>query len=143
VHFAGTAPEGNYVAPHIFELSRAEDLSEEIFGPILHVVRYRADHLERVLASIEQTGYGLTLGVHSRIDDTVEAVVERLSAGNIYVNRNMIGAVVGVQPFGDTACQAPAQGRRAALPPPIATEQTVSVNTAAAGGNAALMAEGE
>jgi RHH-type proline utilization regulon transcriptional repressor/proline dehydrogenase/delta 1-pyrroline-5-carboxylate dehydrogenase len=100
VHFAGMAPEGNYVAPHIFELSRAEDLGEEIFGPILHVVRYRADHFERVLQSIERSGYGLTLGIHSRIDDTVEAVIERLQVGNIYVNRNMIGAVVGVQPFG-------------------------------------------
>ena len=83
VHFAGVAPDGNYVAPHIFELPRAEDLSEEIFGPILHVVRYRADHLERALQSIEHSGYGLTLGIHSRIDDTVEAVVERLAVGNI------------------------------------------------------------
>jgi RHH-type proline utilization regulon transcriptional repressor/proline dehydrogenase/delta 1-pyrroline-5-carboxylate dehydrogenase len=144
VHFAGTAPEGNYVAPHIFELSRAEDLSEEIFGPILHVVRYRADHLERVLASIERTGYGLTFGIHSRIDDTVDAVVERLPAGNIYVNRNMIGAVVGVQPFGGHGLSG--TGPKAGGPHYLArfaTEQTVTVNTAAAGGNAALMAEGE
>ena len=144
VHFAGVAPEGNYVAPHIFELSRAEDLSEEIFGPILHVVRYRADHLERVLQSIERSGYGLTLGIHSRIDDTVEAVVERLSVGNIYVNRNMIGAVVGVQPFGGHGLSG--TGPKAGGPHYLArfaTEQTVTVNTAAAGGNAALMAETE
>jgi RHH-type proline utilization regulon transcriptional repressor/proline dehydrogenase/delta 1-pyrroline-5-carboxylate dehydrogenase len=142
VHFAGVAPEGNYVAPHIFELSRAEDLSEEIFGPILHVVRYRADHLERVLQSIERSGYGLTLGIHSRIDDTVDAVVERLSVGNIYVNRNMIGAVVGVQPFGGNGLSG--TGPKAGGPHYLArfaTEQTVTVNTAAAGGNAALMAE--
>jgi len=141
VHFAGVAPEGNYVAPHIFELSRAEDLSEEIFGPILHVVRYRADHLERVLASIERSGYGLTLGIHSRIDDTVEAVVERLQVGNIYVNRNMIGAVVGVQPFGGHGLSG--TGPKAGGPHYLArfaTEQTVTINTAASGGNAALMA---
>jgi RHH-type transcriptional regulator, proline utilization regulon repressor / proline dehydrogenase / delta 1-pyrroline-5-carboxylate dehydrogenase len=144
VHFAGTAPEGNYVAPHIFELSRAEDLTEEVFGPILHVVRYRADHLDRVLQSIENSGYGLTLGIHSRIDDTIEAVVERLQVGNIYVNRNMIGAVVGVQPFGGHGLSG--TGPKAGGPhylPRFATEQTVTVNTAAAGGNAALMAEME
>src|SRR5207247_11012074 len=100
VHSAGTAPEGNYVAPHIFELSDADQLTEEVFGPILHVVRYPADRLDRVLQSIERSGYGLTLGIHSRIDDTVEAVIDRLFVGNVYVNRNMIGAVVGVQPFG-------------------------------------------
>jgi RHH-type proline utilization regulon transcriptional repressor/proline dehydrogenase/delta 1-pyrroline-5-carboxylate dehydrogenase len=144
VHFAGVAPEGNYVAPHIFELSGAEDLSEEIFGPVLHVVRYRADHLEHVLQSIERSGYGLTLGIHSRIDDTIDAVVERLSVGNIYVNRNMIGAVVGVQPFGGHGLSG--TGPKAGGPHYLArfaTEQTVTVNTAAAGGNAALMAESD
>jgi RHH-type proline utilization regulon transcriptional repressor/proline dehydrogenase/delta 1-pyrroline-5-carboxylate dehydrogenase len=144
VHFAGVAPRGNYVAPHIFELSRAEDLSEEIFGPILHVVRYRADHLDRVLQAIETSGYGLTLGIHSRIDDTVDAVVERLSVGNIYVNRNMIGAVVGVQPFGGNGLSG--TGPKAGGPHYLArfaTEQTITVNTAAAGGNAALIAENE
>jgi RHH-type proline utilization regulon transcriptional repressor/proline dehydrogenase/delta 1-pyrroline-5-carboxylate dehydrogenase len=144
VHLAGVTPEGNYVAPHIFELSRAEDLSEEIFGPVLHVVRYRADHLEHVLQSIERSGYGLTLGIHSRIDDTIDAVVERLSVGNIYVNRNMIGAVVGVQPFGGHGLSG--TGPKAGGPHYLArfaTEQTVTVNTAAAGGNAALMAESD
>jgi RHH-type proline utilization regulon transcriptional repressor/proline dehydrogenase/delta 1-pyrroline-5-carboxylate dehydrogenase len=144
VHFAGVAPIGNYVAPHIFELSRAEDLTEEIFGPILHVVRYRADHLEHVLQSIERSGYGLTLGIHSRIDDTVEAVVERLPVGNIYVNRNMIGAVVGVQPFGGHGLSG--TGPKAGGPHYLArfaTEQTITINTAAAGGDAALMAESE
>src|SRR5438876_3406127 len=100
VHFAGTAPEGIYIAPHIFELSDTDQLTEEVFGPILHVVRYPADRLDRVLQSIERSGYGLTLGIHSRIEDTVEAVIDRLFVGNVYVNRNMIGAVVGVQPFG-------------------------------------------
>ena len=76
VHFAGTAPDGNFVAPHIFELSDAGQLAEEVFGPVLHVVRYGADRFDRVLQSIERSGYGLTLGIHSRIDDTVEDAIE-------------------------------------------------------------------
>jgi RHH-type proline utilization regulon transcriptional repressor/proline dehydrogenase/delta 1-pyrroline-5-carboxylate dehydrogenase len=142
VHYAGATPDGNYVAPHIFELSDAGQLTEEIFGPILHVVRYRADHLDRVLQSIERSGYGLTLGIHSRIDDTVDAVIARLAVGNVYVNRNMIGAVVGVQPFGGHGRSG--TGPKAGGPHYLArfaTEQTVTINTAAAGGNAALMAE--
>jgi RHH-type transcriptional regulator, proline utilization regulon repressor / proline dehydrogenase / delta 1-pyrroline-5-carboxylate dehydrogenase len=140
VHFAGEAPRGNYVAPHIFELTEAGQLTEEVFGPVLHVVRYRADQLGSVLASIERSGYGLTLGIHSRIDDTVDAVIDRLSVGNIYVNRNMIGAVVGVQPFGGHGLSG--TGPKAGGPhylPRFASEQTVTVNTAAAGGNAALL----
>jgi RHH-type transcriptional regulator, proline utilization regulon repressor / proline dehydrogenase / delta 1-pyrroline-5-carboxylate dehydrogenase len=142
VHFAGTAPEGNYVAPHIFELSDADQLTQEVFGPILHVVRYPAEHLDRVLQSIERSGYGLTLGIHSRIDDTVEAVIDRLPVGNVYVNRNMIGAVVGVQPFGGHGLSG--TGPKAGGPHYLtrfATEQTVTVNTAAAGGNAALLSD--
>jgi RHH-type proline utilization regulon transcriptional repressor/proline dehydrogenase/delta 1-pyrroline-5-carboxylate dehydrogenase len=141
VHFAGTAPGGNFVAPHIFELSDASELTEEVFGPILHLVRYRADKLGHVLQSIERTGYGLTLGIHSRIDDTIEDVIDRLQVGNIYVNRNMIGAVVGVQPFGGHGLSG--TGPKAGGPHYLArfaTEQTVTINTAAAGGNAALMA---
>ena len=142
LHFAGAAPAGNYVAPHIFELPEAGQLTEEVFGPVLHVVRYRADRLDRVLQSIEGSGYGLTLGIHSRIDDTIEAVIDRLAVGNIYVNRNMIGAVVGVQPFGGHGLSG--TGPKAGGPyylPRFATEQTVTVNTAAAGGNAALMSD--
>jgi RHH-type proline utilization regulon transcriptional repressor/proline dehydrogenase/delta 1-pyrroline-5-carboxylate dehydrogenase len=142
VHFAGTAPAGNYVAPHIFELAGADELTEEVFGPILHVVRYPADQLGRVLQSIERSGYGLTLGIHSRIDDTVEAVIDRLAVGNVYVNRNMIGAVVGVQPFGGHGLSG--TGPKAGGPHYLArfaTEQTVTINTAAAGGNAALMSD--
>jgi RHH-type transcriptional regulator, proline utilization regulon repressor / proline dehydrogenase / delta 1-pyrroline-5-carboxylate dehydrogenase len=144
VHFAGAAPEGNYVAPHIFELSDANQLTREVFGPILHVVRYRADNLDSVLQWIERSGYGLTLGIHSRIDDTVDAVIDRLAVGNVYVNRNMIGAVVGVQPFGGHGLSG--TGPKAGGPHYLArfaTEQTVTVNTAAAGGNAALLSGGE
>jgi RHH-type proline utilization regulon transcriptional repressor/proline dehydrogenase/delta 1-pyrroline-5-carboxylate dehydrogenase len=140
VHFAGEAPEGNYVAPHMFELSDAGQLTGEVFGPVLHVVRYPADRLKSVLQSIGASGYGLTLGIHSRIDDTVEAIIEALQVGNVYVNRNMIGAVVGVQPFGGFGLSG--TGPKAGGPHYLtrfATEQTVSVNTAAAGGNAALL----
>ncbi len=143
VHFAGEAPaSGNFVAPHIFELKSAEELTEEVFGPILHVVRYKAADFERVLQSIAASGYGLTLGIHSRIDDTVTAAVDRLAVGNIYVNRNMIGAVVGVQPFGGHGLSG--TGPKAGGPhylPRLATEQTVTINTAAAGGNVGLMTE--
>lgn len=141
VHLAGEAPSGNFVAPHIFELSAASELTEEVFGPILHVVRYRAETFGEVLAAIEATGFGLTLGIHSRIDDTIEDVIDRLQVGNIYVNRNMIGAVVGVQPFGGSGLSG--TGPKAGGPHYLtrfATEQTVTINTAAAGGNAALMA---
>lgn len=141
-HFAGEAPShGTFVAPHIFELKSANELTEEVFGPILHVVRYDATELDKVLRSIETSGYGLTLGVHSRIDEMVEHVTERLAVGNIYINRNMIGAVVGVQPFGGHGLSG--TGPKAGGPHYLsrfATEQTVTINTAAAGGNAALMA---
>ena len=112
-----------------------------MFGPILHVVRYRAENLDRVLQAIERSGYGLTLGIHSRIDDTIEAIIDRVQVGNIYVNRNMIGAVVGVQPFGGNGLSG--TGPKAGGPHYLArfaTEQTVTINTAAAGGNAALLA---
>ncbi|MET4174717.1 RHH-type proline utilization regulon transcriptional repressor/proline dehydrogenase/delta 1-pyrroline-5-carboxylate dehydrogenase [Bradyrhizobium sp. LA6.1] len=141
LHFAGTAPDGCFVAPHIFELKDAGQLTEEVFGPILHVVRYRAENLDRVLQAIERSGYGLTLGIHSRIDDTIEAIIDRVQVGNIYVNRNMIGAVVGVQPFGGNGLSG--TGPKAGGPHYLArfaTEQTVTINTAAAGGNAALLA---
>jgi RHH-type proline utilization regulon transcriptional repressor/proline dehydrogenase/delta 1-pyrroline-5-carboxylate dehydrogenase len=142
VHFAGRAPaSGNFVAPHIFEIADAEELTEEVFGPILHVVRYPAERLDRMLETIARSGYGLTLGIHSRIDDTIEAIIDRLAVGNVYVNRNMIGAVVGVQPFGGHGLSG--TGPKAGGPHYLArfaTEQTVTINTAAAGGNAALLA---
>ena len=140
LHHAGTAPAGNFVAPHVFELSSARQLTEEVFGPVLHVVRYRTADFDRVLSDIAATGYGLTLGIHSRIDDMIERTIARLQVGNVYVNRNMIGAVVGVQPFGGFGLSG--TGPKAGGPHYLArfaTEQTVSINTAAAGGNAALM----
>jgi RHH-type proline utilization regulon transcriptional repressor/proline dehydrogenase/delta 1-pyrroline-5-carboxylate dehydrogenase len=106
------------------------------------VVRYPADRLDRVLRSIDRSGYGLTLGIHSRIDDTIEEVIDRLQVGNVYINRSMIGAVVGVQPFGGYRLSG--TGPKAGGPHYLTrftTEQTVTVNTAAAGGNAALMSD--
>jgi RHH-type transcriptional regulator, proline utilization regulon repressor / proline dehydrogenase / delta 1-pyrroline-5-carboxylate dehydrogenase len=134
---------GTFVAPAIIELDRARDLKQEVFGPVLHVVRYRAEELDRLLDDIAASGYGLTLGVQSRIDATVRQVVARLTAGNVYVNRNMIGAVVGTQPFGGSGLSG--TGPKAGGPNYLrrfALEQVVSVNTAAVGGNASLLAEG-
>ncbi len=91
---------GHFVAPTVIEIDRVADLGREVFGPVLHVLRYRRERLDDLLDAINGTGYGLTQGVHTRIDETVAQVVSAARAGNIYVNRNMIGAVVGVQPFG-------------------------------------------
>src|SRR5262245_3643151 len=135
---------GTYVPPTIIALTRAADLKEEVFGPILHVVRFKADALASLLDDIAGTGYGLTLGVHSRIDTTVEQVVARLNNGNVYVNRSIIGAVVGTQPFGGTGLSG--TGPKAGGPNYLrrfATEQLVTINTAAAGGNATLLTEPE
>jgi RHH-type proline utilization regulon transcriptional repressor/proline dehydrogenase/delta 1-pyrroline-5-carboxylate dehydrogenase len=141
----GPLPEGGtFVAPVIIELDRARDLKEEVFGPVLHVVRWRAGELDQLLDDIAGNGYGLTLGIHSRIDDTIAHVADRLPHGNIYVNRNMIGAVVGSQPFGGSALSG--TGPKAGGPNYLhrfALEQVVTVNTAASGGNATLLAEEE
>ena len=94
--------DGHWIAPHIFEIDRLEQLNEEVFGPILHIIRYAAGEIDQVIDSINGTGYGLTLGVHSRISDFADYVYSATHAGNTYVNRNMIGAVVGVNPFGGT-----------------------------------------
>jgi RHH-type transcriptional regulator, proline utilization regulon repressor / proline dehydrogenase / delta 1-pyrroline-5-carboxylate dehydrogenase len=141
VLYRGDAPEGLYIAPQIIEIKAVEDLKEEIFGPVLHVVRYKAKTLDAVLDAIEQSGYGLTLGIHSRIDSDVSKITSRLATGNIYVNRNMIGAVVGVQPFGGHGLSG--TGPKAGGPNYLfrfATEQLISNNIAAAGGNASLLA---
>ena len=95
-----TCAHGTFFPPTLIEIERIETLVGEVFGPVLHVLRYREGELASVIASINATGYGLTHGIQTRIDETVDAVCARIRAGNIYVNRNMIGAVVGVQPFG-------------------------------------------
>jgi RHH-type proline utilization regulon transcriptional repressor/proline dehydrogenase/delta 1-pyrroline-5-carboxylate dehydrogenase len=143
-HDAALPAGGTFVAPVIIELDRARDLKEEIFGPVLHVVRWRAGGLDQLLDDIAGNGYGLTLGIHSRIDDTIARVAARLPHGNVYVNRNMIGAVVGSQPFGGNALSG--TGPKAGGPNYLhrfALEQVVTINTAASGGNATLLAEEE
>ncbi|MBV1701772.1 MAG: bifunctional proline dehydrogenase/L-glutamate gamma-semialdehyde dehydrogenase PutA [Hyphomicrobiales bacterium] len=147
--YAGTVPggalaDGIYVAPHIIEIGKVRDLRAEVFGPVLHVVRYSAKNLDALLNEIEASGYGLTLGVHSRIDAQVDKITTRLNVGNCYVNRNMIGAVVGTQPFG--GCGLSGTGPKAGGPNYLkrfSTEQVISINTAAAGGNASLIAMSE
>ena len=91
---------GTFVAPTIIELNSLSDLEREVFGPVLHVIRYSREDLDRLIDDINATGYGLTFGLHTRLDETIAHVTSRVRAGNIYVNRNVIGAVVGVQPFG-------------------------------------------
>lgn len=132
--------QGNYFAPCAFEINCISQLKGEVFGPILHVVRYKANDLEQVIDKINNTGFGLTLGIHSRIDETVEFITQRVRAGNVYVNRNMIGAVVGVQPFGGERLSGtgPKAGGEYYVPR-LAVERTLSINTSAAGGNATLM----
>jgi RHH-type proline utilization regulon transcriptional repressor/proline dehydrogenase/delta 1-pyrroline-5-carboxylate dehydrogenase len=136
------ADKGTYFAPRAFEIPSIGILTREVFGPILHVVRYAADELDAVADSINGTGYGLTVSIHSRIDANVERLLGRLRVGNAYVNRNQIGAVVGVQPFGGEGLSG--TGPKAGGPhymPRFAVERTVSVDTTAAGGNAALLAQ--
>jgi len=135
---------GVYFAPRAYELSRLALLTREVFGPVLHVIRYRASELDAVIDAINETGYGLTLGIHSRIDATIEHIASRIRAGNCYVNRNMIGAVVGVQPFGGEGLSG--TGPKAGGPhylPRFATERTLTINTTASGGNASLLTLGE
>ncbi|HSC05839.1 MAG TPA: bifunctional proline dehydrogenase/L-glutamate gamma-semialdehyde dehydrogenase PutA, partial [Steroidobacteraceae bacterium] len=132
--------QGTFVAPLAVEIDTLERLTHEVFGPILHVIRYSADGLDRVVDAINATGYGLTLGIHSRIDSAARELAQRLRVGNVYVNRNMIGAVVGVQPFGGRGLSG--TGPKAGGPHYLhrfTTEQTLTINTAAVGGNATLL----
>ena len=132
---------GTFVAPIAFEIDSIRQLEREVFGPVLHVVRYRADELEQVLDDINATRFGLTLGVHTRIDAKAEHIARRVKVGNCYVNRNQIGAVVGVQPFGGEGLSG--TGPKAGGPRYLhrfATERVLTINTTAAGGNASLFA---
>ncbi len=131
--------KGTFFPPHVFALDSIRELDGEVFGPILHVIRYEADALDAVLEEVNGTGYGLTLGVHSRIEGFAREVFRRTRVGNTYVNRNMIGAVVGVQPFGGQGLSG--TGPKAGGPNYLqrfAVERTFTDNVAARGGNAAL-----
>jgi RHH-type proline utilization regulon transcriptional repressor/proline dehydrogenase/delta 1-pyrroline-5-carboxylate dehydrogenase len=134
------SPHPRLLAPVAFEIGRVAELKEEIFGPVLHVVRWRGD-VEALVAEVNALGYGLTLGVQTRIDTRARRIAELARVGNVYVNRNMIGAVVGVQPFGGEGLSG--TGPKAGGPHYLyrfCSEQTLTVNTAAAGGNAELLA---
>ena len=131
---------GSFFAPTLVEIDRSDRLTREAFGPLLHVVRWRGDRLDQVIDAVNASGYGLTFGVHSRIDETAERAVAGIRAGNIYVNRNIIGAVVGSQPFGGEGFSG--TGFKAGGPNYLlrfCTERVVSVNTAAIGGNLTLL----
>jgi len=143
----GAAPLGEasaggcFVAPHAFEIDDIARIGGEKFGPVLHVIRYQAAALDEVVDEINASGYGLTLGVHSRIQATADRIADRARVGNLYVNRNQIGAVVGVQPFGGEGLSG--TGPKAGGPHYLhrfAVERVRTTDTTAVGGNAALMA---
>lgn len=136
-----TVPGGYFFAPCAFEIDSITQLGNEVFGPILHVIRYPSGRLDQVLDDIVATGFGLTLGIHSRIDAVHKYITDRVRVGNIYINRNMTGAVVGVQPFGGEGLSG--TGPKAGGPyylPRFCAEKTLTNNTAAVGGNASLLA---
>jgi RHH-type proline utilization regulon transcriptional repressor/proline dehydrogenase/delta 1-pyrroline-5-carboxylate dehydrogenase len=140
LHRIAAPKGGHFFAPTLAEIPDAAFLEREVFGPILHVVRYDPHDLETAAGPLRRAGYGLTLGVHSRIEAFAEAVQEAVPAGNAYVNRSMIGAVVGVQPFGGEGLSG--TGPKAGGPHALmryAVERAVSINIAAQGGDPALL----
>ena len=131
---------GRYFAPLAVEVPSVAAVEREVFGPVLHIVRYRAEDLDAVIDSVNGMRYGLTLGIHTRIDSAAQRIADRVQVGNVYINRNMIGAVVGVQPFGGNGLSG--TGPKAGGPNYLqrfVTEQTVTINTAAMGGDAGLL----
>ena len=135
-----TGTKGRFFAPLAVEIDSLERLQREVFGPVVHVLPYRARDLDAVVAAVNRLGFGLTLGIHTRIDGLAQRVARTLRVGNVYINRNMIGAVVGVQPFGGMGLSG--TGPKAGGPHYLhrmAAEQTITTNTAAIGGNAGLL----
>ena len=144
VNLGDETANGTFLAPRAYELKSLSQLTKEVFGPILHVIRWKSDELDQVIDAINATGFGLTLGIHSRIDSTIAHIAQRAKVGNCYVNRNQIGAVVGVQPFGGEGLSG--TGPKAGGPHYLTrfvTERTLTINTTAAGGNASLLTLGE
>lgn len=132
--------QGTFLGPMLFEIKSISQLPEEVFGPILHVIRFKGKALDDIIHEINATGYGLTLGIHTRIEETAYSIHRLAHVGNTYVNRNMIGAVVGVQPFGGEGLSG--TGPKAGGPNylmRLVTERTLTINTTATGGNAQLM----
>jgi RHH-type proline utilization regulon transcriptional repressor/proline dehydrogenase/delta 1-pyrroline-5-carboxylate dehydrogenase len=141
VQFRGEAKHATFVAPALYEIRSLSQLNRENFGPILHVIRFAGEKLGDVIEDINATGYGLTLGLQSRIDTVRDYVEEHARVGNFYVNRNQIGAVVESQPFGGEGLSG--TGPKAGGPHYVArfaTERVTCIDTTAAGGNASLMA---
>jgi RHH-type transcriptional regulator, proline utilization regulon repressor / proline dehydrogenase / delta 1-pyrroline-5-carboxylate dehydrogenase len=131
---------GRFFAPLAVEIDSLDAMKREVFGPVVHVLKYRARDLDAVVAKVNALGFGLTLGIHTRIDGLAQRIARELRVGNVYINRNMIGAVVGVQPFGGMGLSG--TGPKAGGPHYLhrmATEQTITTNTSAIGGNAGLM----
>jgi RHH-type proline utilization regulon transcriptional repressor/proline dehydrogenase/delta 1-pyrroline-5-carboxylate dehydrogenase len=134
------ATSGRFFAPLAVEIESLDAMRREVFGPVVHVLKYRAQDLDAVVSRVNALGYGLTLGIHTRIDGLAQRIARELRVGNVYINRNMIGAVVGVQPFGGMGLSG--TGPKAGGPHYLhrmATEQTITTNTAAIGGNAGLL----
>ena len=135
--------QGTYVSPAVFEIDRMDVLEKEVFGPILHVIRYEQGHLDKVVAAINKSGYGLTLGIHSRIEAVADFIATHAQVGNIYVNRNQIGAVVGAQPFGGEGLSG--TGPKSGGPNYMvrfATERVRATDLTATGGNVQLLGLG-
>lgn len=140
----GLSEDGFFLPPTLIEATSLKDLNQEMFGPILHVVRYKSANLDKLMAEFASKGYGLTLGVHSRLQSFAQRVKKAVPAGNLYINRNIIGAVVGVQPFGGRGLSG--TGPKAGGPhylPRFATELTITDNITAQGGDPALLNLGE
>ena len=138
--------KGFYVSPTIIEIDNLNEVKEEIFGPVIHVYRYQADEIEKLVEDINSMNYGLTLGIQSRIENTINYIFNNANIGNIYINRNIVGAVVGVQPFGGRVLSG--TGPKAGGPNyllKLTNEKSYSYDTTAAGGNATLfmMSENE
>jgi len=131
--------QGYYVTPTIIEIENLNEVKEEIFGPVIHVYKYKSNEIEKLISDINKMNYGLTLGIQSRIENTINYIFNNASVGNIYINRNIVGAVVGVQPFGGRGLSG--TGPKAGGPNYLlkfANEKSYSYNTTAAGGNATL-----
>jgi RHH-type transcriptional regulator, proline utilization regulon repressor / proline dehydrogenase / delta 1-pyrroline-5-carboxylate dehydrogenase len=133
--------QGYFVAPAVYEIDNLNALQKEVFGPILHIYRYKRDDVDSVVEQINAWGYGLTFGIHSRIESFVKRIEAQIDVGNIYINRNIVGAVVGVQPFG--GCGLSGTGPKAGGPDTLSRLSksiSTSIDTTAVGGNASLLA---
>ncbi|MGL9681665.1 MAG: bifunctional proline dehydrogenase/L-glutamate gamma-semialdehyde dehydrogenase PutA [Wolbachia sp.] len=140
VHMNTNYYNGYFFPPYIYEIQKVSQLKQEVFGPILHIIRFNKSQLNEVISDVNDTGYGLTFSLQSRIQNQIDLISKKISAGNVYINRNQIGAAVGVQPFGGRGLSG--TGPKAGGPNYLqrfSTEKVVSVNTTAFGGNTTLM----